>query len=98
MTSTAGGRSSDEERLAYAKVMARAWSDDAYKARLQEDPASVLKDAGIDIPPDINLKVVENTSSIRHIVLPAPPPEGELAEEDLERVAGGNYILTSPDL
>lgn len=91
-------QSSEDQRLAYAKVMARVWSDDSYKARLQDDPAATLKEAGIDIPSGISLKVVENTESVRHVVLPAPPPEGELAEDDLERVAGGNYVLTSPDL
>ena len=98
MTDAQGQPASDEQRLAYAKVIARVWSDEAFKTRLQEDPAAILKEAGIDVPSDVSLKVVQNTATVRHIVLPAPPPEGELAEDDLERVAGGNYVLTSPDL
>jgi hypothetical protein len=88
----------EDQRLAYAKMLARVWSDDAYKARLYDDPSATLKEAGIDIPAGVEVKVLENTPELRHVVLPSPPAEGELMEDDLERVAGGSYIFTCPDL
>ncbi len=89
---------SGDQRIAYAKVVARAWSDEAYRDRLSEDPAKTLIEAGVEVPSDVEIKIVQNTPSVRHFVLPAPPPEGELMEEDLEKVAGGSQVITCPDL
>jgi hypothetical protein len=71
------------------EVMAKAWADPAYKARLLTDATSVLKDEGIDYGPGIEVKIVENSDSVRYITLPLPPAEAELSEEQLGRVAGG---------
>ena len=71
------------------QIVAKAWSDPAYKARLLADATSVLKEEGIDYGSGVEVKIVENTDSIRYITLPRPPGESELSEEQLERVAGG---------
>ena len=78
----------DGERRGYAKVVARAWRDEAFKAQLLSDPAAALSDAGIDLPAGLTLKVVENTDSLFHLVLP-PQPDGELDDEALEKIAAG---------
>ena len=72
----------------YAKLMARAWSDAAFKAKLLSDPRSALTAAGIEVPNGISVKVVEDTEDTRHLVLPTAP-EGELTEEDLAKVGAG---------
>jgi Nitrile hydratase, alpha chain len=73
-----------------SKVIARAWADPAYKARLLEDPHAVLAEAGIDVQAGIKLKVVENTADTWHVVLPAAPSGAdELSEEELGKVAAG---------
>lgn len=82
------------EDAAFGKVIAQAWSDDAYKARLVSDPASVLSEAGIELESGVSIEVVEDTASIRHLVLPAAPAEGELSEDALEQVAGGTTKVT----
>jgi hypothetical protein len=79
---------------AYSKITARAWSDPAYKARLMENPAAVLKEAGIDLPAGVQVKAVENTGDTAHFILPAPPADVELTEESLSKVAGGTIIVT----
>ncbi len=37
-----------EERKDYAKIIAQAWVDEEFKARLLADPATVLKEHGIE--------------------------------------------------
>jgi Nitrile hydratase, alpha chain len=76
-------------RASYGKVVAKAWSDSVFKAKLLKDPQAVLAEAGVEMPPGVAVKVVENTQDTMHLVLPAPPPAGELTDEALDKVAGG---------
>ena len=78
------------DRAAIGKIIARAWSDGGYKARLVSDPASVFEEAGLDVPEGLDVRVVEDTPGVRHFVLPLAPGEGELSEEALEQVAAGD--------
>jgi hypothetical protein len=73
----------------FAKVIAKAWSDEAYKQRLIDDPRTVLTEAGIDVPENREIRVFENTDSVANIVLPTAPDEGEISEEALNNVSGG---------
>jgi Nitrile hydratase, alpha chain len=70
-----------EERL-WGQVVARAWSDEDFKRRLLADPRAVLAEHGIDVPDDVEVRVVEDTPRVRHFTLP-PSPAGELADEEL---------------
>jgi hypothetical protein len=70
----------------FAKVIAQAWSDQDYKQRLIDNPAGALAAAGAEVPDGVQLRVVEDSDTLRHLVQPG---EGEIDEEDLERVAGG---------
>jgi len=72
------------ERAKYGKVVAKAWSDGAFKAKLLSDPRAALAEAGVDVPAGVTVKVVEDTETTWHLVLPPPPPEGELTDEALE--------------
>jgi hypothetical protein len=71
-----------------AEVWAKAWADEGYKARLLADPAAVLTAEGIAPPPGVTLRVVEDTATIRTLVLPAKP--ADLTEEELGRIVGGS--------
>ncbi len=64
----------DISRL-WAKVVAKAWADEAYKTKLMNDPAALLKAEGLPVPPGAQLKVVEDTANLRHLVLPALPED-----------------------
>ena len=81
----------EEYRIAYGKVVAKAWSDPAYMEQLLSDPRGALADTGMDFPPDIEISVVQDSADKRHLVIPPPPPEGEVGDDALEAVAGG-YI------
>lgn len=72
------------------KVVTRAWSGPAYKAKLMADPHGALAEAGLEAPAGLRIKVVENTDDLVHLVLPAPPT-GEISEESLAQVAGGMW-------
>jgi hypothetical protein len=72
----------------WSKLIARAWADAAFKARLLADPVAVLQEHGLTVPPGVQVKVVENTDQVLYLMLP-PAPSGELAEEDLEDIAAG---------
>jgi hypothetical protein len=71
-----------------AKVVARALSDSAFKAQLLNEPAAALAAAGVDLPEGVTVKVVENTESLFHLVLPRRP-DGELDDAALDKIAGG---------
>ena len=82
----------DKAHAAHGKIIARAWSDPAFKAELLADPHKVLTAAGIELKPGVAIKVVENTDTLHHLVLP-PKPTGELNDADLDKVAGGSPVL-----
>ncbi|MFI5333627.1 MAG: NHLP leader peptide family RiPP precursor [Chlamydiales bacterium] len=75
-----------EMQKKWSKVCAKAWADPQFKKKLMRNPREVLKEFGIELPPNITYTFHEDTSTSHHIVLPEPPRE--LAEEDLEKVAG----------
>jgi hypothetical protein len=77
-----------DEAAVYAKLIARAWREPAFKAKLIADPQTTLKDAGVTLPAGVTVKVVENTDTHVHVVLP-PKPVDELSDEALEKAAGG---------
>ena len=79
----------DKASAAYGKVVARTWRDAAFKAKLMADPQATLKEAGVAVPAGVKVTVVENTAQHFHLVLP-PKPTGELSDEALDGVAGGN--------
>jgi hypothetical protein len=70
------------EHPAFFKVVARAWSDAAYKAELLSHPAAALAEMGLSPPPGVALKVHENTPHTMHLVLPVAPPGHEFEARD----------------
>jgi hypothetical protein len=77
-----------ENDTAFAKVIAKAWRDPAFKAELIANPAAALKAEGLDVPAGMMVSVVENTDKQFHLVLP-PVPSDELSDESLKAVSGG---------
>ena len=78
----------EEQAKLYGRVVARAWQDEAFKGRLLADPEGALTEMGIEVPAGHELRVVEDTERVTHLVLP-PGSGGELSEEQLDRVAAG---------
>ena len=79
-----------EERKALTDLFAACWKDDALKARFMADPKAVLAERGIDMPDNIDVKVVENSDNTVHITMPmAPDGHEDLSMEELSQAAGG---------
>jgi hypothetical protein len=78
----------------WGQVVAKAWSDASFKKKLLADPAAALKASGLEVPRGLQVKVVENTDQVLHLVLPAKP-RGEISDSDLEKVAGGAEFKTT---
>jgi hypothetical protein len=71
----------------WGRLVAKAWSDESLKQRLIEDPATVLREQDIEVPYDVEIKVLEDTDQVRHLILPASP-SGDLSDEDLGGTVG----------
>ena len=52
-----------------AKVIARAWTDPDFKARLLADARSAVYELGYTLTHDAELAVVENTEDVHHLVV-----------------------------
>lgn len=76
-----------------ADVVKKALTDAAFKAELLKNPnAAVEKAAGVKVPAGMTVKVLEDTASVVHLVLPPAASKGRLSEKDLSGVAGGAGI------
>jgi len=51
-----------------AKVVARAWEDDAYRERLLDNGASAVEELGMQVGP-LKLVVVENTPAVHNVIV-----------------------------
>ncbi|MEA1672136.1 NHLP leader peptide family RiPP precursor [Nitrospirillum sp. BR 11163] len=77
----------EEKQKTTSRIIAKAWADDAFKARLLADPIAVLRAEGVEVPAGITFKVVEDSATVQTLVL--PPKPADLSDEDLDKVAGG---------
>jgi hypothetical protein len=73
----------------WGQLVARTWSDPAFKDRLLAAPGPALAEQGIAVPPDVEVRVHENSPTVVHLTLP-PAPGEELSDEQLDAVAGGD--------
>ena len=56
----------------------------AYRSRAVEDPRGVLRDFGVELPADVELRVWDSSAEIRYLVLPMRPRGTEhLSEAEL---------------
>jgi hypothetical protein len=74
------------QQKVWAKIVAKAWTDEDYKQRLLDDPATVLKAEGAELPEGVAFKCVEATESQAWLVLPPKPTEGSIQAGE-ERLA-----------
>ena len=77
-----------------ARIIAKAWKDEAYKQELLTNPQAVLsREFGVNFPEQVKIQVLEENSSSLYFVLPMSPMTiaAELSEEQLEVIAGGTW-------
>ena len=76
----------------WAKVVAKAWSDEKFKNELLKNPNKVLKENGIEFS-GMSVEIHENSSKKVHFTLPAKP-EKEISEEKLASTFAGQQTLS----
>jgi hypothetical protein len=74
----------NEQSKRMGVVIHKAWTDEAFRKRLLSDTMNVLKETGVKVREGVTVKVVENTGTVSHLVIPAKPSP----EFALSRVAG----------
>jgi hypothetical protein len=62
----------EQDQKRYEQVLEKATKDQAYRQRLKAEPISVLKEAGIDIPEGVEVRVREFDHNCRYLFLPPP--------------------------
>jgi hypothetical protein len=77
--------------------VARAWSDEAFKARLLAEPGPVLAEQGIAVLSGVVVQVHENTPTVLHMALP-PKPTEDLSDEQLDALSGGSTVGSAGSL
>jgi hypothetical protein len=81
----------------YGEVVARALADPTFRAVLEADPHVTLAAAGLPIPPDARVIVLDAapTGDLEPGVIPfvLQAPDDTLSLEDLAAVAGGGDTL-----
>ena len=71
------------------KLIAKAWADEEFRARLLANPAAVLAEVGVNVPRGVSVVVLEDTRDKAHFVIPARPSSKDLYEQDLAKVIWG---------
>jgi len=87
----------ERNKLIWGEIVARAWRDQAFKQQLLSNPKAVLTEAGMSVAEGVELQVVQDTPTLRHLVLPVAPAGGSstLSEAELDLVAGGGSQTTT---
>lgn len=58
------------------QIITKAWSDQAFKESLLENPKAAIEEAfGIMVPDGVNIAVLEETNEHLYLVLPKNPTE-----------------------
>lgn len=65
-----------------------------YRSRAVIDPRGVLKEFGLALDEDVEVRVWDSTSEVRYIVLPERPPgTEEMSEEELVEIVSRNSLI-----
>ena len=65
-----------------------------YRARAVRDPRGVLREFGVEMPADVEVRVWDSTSEVRYLVLPQRPPGTEgMVEEELAALVSRDSMV-----
>jgi len=74
----------------YFQVRELAASSEIFRAELLQNPSvAIAKVAGIELPENFNIRIIENDPTYTATFVLPPLISGELSDEDLDNVAGG---------
>jgi hypothetical protein len=84
----------DEFEKLWNQVVARTWTDAAFKQRLLTEASTVLAEQGIQIPHGVDVRVHEGSQRTANFTLP-PSLSDELTDAELDVVSGGGSTTCS---
>lgn len=61
--------SNQKSRESWARILAQAWADEAFKAQLLLHPNKILKENGFPLAPNTTYTILEDTDTVNHIVI-----------------------------
>jgi nitrile hydratase len=65
-----------------------------YRSRTVLDPRGVLREFGVDVADDVEVRVWDSTSEVRYLVLPERPPGTEgMSEEELAELVTRDAMI-----
>ncbi|MCE2464755.1 MAG: nitrile hydratase subunit alpha [Dehalococcoidia bacterium] len=72
------------------------YKSEVYRSRVVKEPRQVLEEFGVEVPAEVEVRVVDSTAEIRYLVLPVRPKgtEGMSEEELTELVTRDSMIGT----
>ena len=72
-----------------------AWyKSDAYRSRVVREPRAVLREFGLKLDDDVEIRVWDSTSEMRYLVLPQRPAGGEsLSEDELAELVSRDAMI-----
>jgi hypothetical protein len=71
------------------RIMLESWRQPPLRTRLLTDPAAVLTEYGMQIPPGVKIRMVEQSFDVIHLVLPPMGSFATLSFEDFEELTSG---------
>jgi hypothetical protein len=83
----------DDDKL--NELLVKCWRDGDTRKRFIANPKKMLAEHGIELPPDIDVVVVEDTATKVHVVLPpgrTTMAKTELSDAQLDAVSGGAAV------
>ena len=66
----------------------------AYRSRAVIDPRGVMREFGLEVPEDVEVRVMDSTADLRYLVLPRRPAETDgLSEEELAKLVNRDSMI-----
>ena len=79
----------------FRSLSERYWEDESLRERIDAgDVGDLLSGLGIELAPDVEVRIVADGPGTRHIVLP-PDPNVALSDEALGAIAGGGKTAST---
>jgi nitrile hydratase len=70
------------------------YKSDAYRSRAVADPRGVLREFGLELAPEVDVRVWDSTAEIRYLVLPERPAGTEgMSEEQLSALVSRDAMI-----
>jgi len=77
----------------FKKLVAKLYANPELKERFIKNPKDVLRDEGITVADDVDLKIIQDSETMKHFVLPYVKPGATLDLEEVEPRISKGIIL-----